>query len=409
MATTIKVLTGSKWLLPSANPIIYVAHETVPSGKTFNISISMYIDGSPQVVSRLQYLFDQNGDVVLDVHKHIDSILQGDCPIERTNIIKPLNNLSSTLSIGWETKTGNTINASGNFAGMPFKARIPFDEFQDWDYSDYKCGIPTGPGKFLTNWDNSYKLSIDDKMWLSFYNWGGWDTVTDTKCKWLSIKTNTGVFRIHNDNCLAASVLQDRTVNVGVGPANLIEQTSTITVVSGSLPMFDSNTSSYTVKLVDDLFVNNSEIITINIEEKCSKYEKYQFVFRDDLSSYIPVNFNLVSKKDYNIKRKSYRTKVGSYDSGSSSWGYNVSDAGSKTYNVTSDEKITINSDWVTETAADMIEYMLFSEEVYHIDESGQARNIQILTSSYKKKKRVNEQLINFTIEFEYTNKYNKR
>ena len=126
------------------------------------------------------------------------------------------------------------------------------------------------------------------------------------------------------------------------------------------------------------------------------------------MGSYLPLTFNLKSEVNNNIERKNIKNKLGDFDG--TSWGYKTTDRGLKTIFTKKDNTITINSDWVSEYMGGFIEDMLESTDVYVWDEeSGIYRSIIIKTSSWKTKTRVNDKLINYTIDFEWANKNRSR
>jgi hypothetical protein len=70
-------------------------------------------------------------------------------------------------------------------------------------------------------------------------------------------------------------------------------------------------------------------------------------------------------------------------------------------YNSQARSKFTINTGFVSEDRNETIKQLLLSERVWTIS-SGIATPINVSTKSLEKKTRVNDRLINYTLEFEY-------
>lgn len=192
----------------------------------------------------------------------------------------------------------------------------------------------------------------------------------------------------------------NRIIKISCGPYDINNNTTTLNYLTGA--------TFYTViwETNDTFNEKISATYKFKIVDSCSKYEDYQLLFMDRLGSFLPVHFDLVSKKDVSMDKVSYRKNIGSFDSVSNTYGYNTYDR-NKTRLTTDVNKIySITSNWVSESQARIIEEMLASPEVYHINnENGKAYAINIITSSYTEKKQLDDKLINFEIQFEYSNK----
>lgn len=418
MAVTIKIEAIEDQLRMSKNPCIYVVNEdTDPLLKTFNIDLQMRLNGTLTTISKLSYSFDTSGNAVFDVHKHIDSSLSGSFN-RSTLTFNPIPNAGSEVVIDWTTTLNSSglVIDSGTFANYAqsyaFKGRVPTDEFQDWDGAGYTFNDPGNiEPLFLTEAIDNYKLSINDSMTWNFSNTAAVTGAVLIYANYLEVVSNTGTFYITNSYIDPTLNNEETFLGINVGPADLINTTSNVTVISGALPIINSATESYTVRVLRaaGTYKKNSVTRTINISTPCTRYETFQLLWRDDYGSYLPFDFTLVNKKSWNIKKKSYKKRLGSYNTDTNTWGYNSYDGGTTNYDVSVDDKVELTSDWVSEDMGKMIEGILFSEEVYHIDENGKTRAINILDSSYKEKTRINDKLINFNLSFEYANKFNRR
>ena len=187
------------------------------------------------------------------------------------------------------------------------------------------------------------------------------------------------------------------------GHADLLNTDSIVTVTSGSLPIVDANTTFIDVTPKQGVTVIG-ETKSFTVVDKCSKYENIKLFFLDRLGSYIPLNFDRVSRDNVTNERSNYKQNYGNYDSVANAWGYTTQARGTTTYDITAKESITCTSDWLTDEQVVLMNILLNSPDVYYIDEDGVYRAVTITTSSFEKKKRVNDKLLNYTITFEYAN-----
>ncbi|QDP49122.1 MAG: hypothetical protein Unbinned706contig1001_1 [Prokaryotic dsDNA virus sp.] len=279
-----------------------------------------------------------------------------------------------------------------------FNGVLSFKGFRNWDADDYEMSS-TSPDttKFLTNIPRTYDVTLNDRVWLN-----GLQSATSNPVVLGYITTNNGTFGVNNQYSSTGQFFQ---VQHKIGPKDLMETTdTTLAVLSGSFPVVDANTTFITYiqsKLPTGTAV--SETITLNIVDKCSKYEKIRFFFMDKLGSYIPLTFDRVSKSNINNSRSNYKQNYGTYNSVSETWGYNTHDRGTTTYDLVSTESVTCTSDWLEENEVNMVIEMLNSPNVYIQDDNGDYIAITITTNSFEKKKKVNTKLINYTITFNYS------
>lgn len=298
----------------------------------------------------------------------------------------------------WVT-TGLTTSEAYAFNGV-----IDWVNFPTFDGTDFIYTGGTGTTKqLLTSIDPTirYGLDIDSYIYLNAFqdkigNGAGVDKI--------EITTNNGTFEISNP--FSADTNANLGLQINISPRDLQSLTG-VTVVSGSLPIIDSTTTTYSVDV--QYFSADSTTYLFEIEDNCSKYDIYNFVFLDKLGSFIPVSFNLVSKINKRINKKSYKANYGSFNSSSSQWGYNTWDRGKTRLNTSVLETVTITSDYITEDAARFVEMMIESPEVYVTDTDGNIQAIDIIDRSYTEKTRINDKLINYEIKFEYSQTNNSQ
>jgi len=271
---------------------------------------------------------------------------------------------------------------------------------EDWvdvpnfDYTDYVLGTPT-TGQLISSIPTTNTVRLEDRIYSNFYN------SIEFASSHLEIVSNNGTFRI--PNAFAVPLDANKFLTIGVSPYLLNNTTDTVTVVSGSLPIVDANTTSYTVTIVDSTFNATSETINFNVDNTCNNFEVFRMIYQDQYGSFLNVNFELPTTENVGTKRKDYIQNYGSYSGGSYSW--NSYDRGKRRLDTDINESYKITTNWLSNTVANQIKDLILSPEVYHLDENGLLRAVNIKTSNLQVKTVARDKVFNYSLIFEYAQK----
>jgi hypothetical protein len=303
-----------------------------------------------------------------------------------------------TLVSGGTRTIEQDVALQGNIF-FSFNGVLSFQGFRKWDATDYlMTNTSADTTKFLTNMPKTYDVSINDRVWLNAnFSTGSVPALT-------YIVTDNGTYGV---STAYPPSNQFFLVQNKIGPLDFINTTDAgIIVLTGALPVVDANTT-----FIDYVMLNNyvdgpgvevSETIRLNIVDDCSKYSPIRFFFMDKLGSYIPLTFNKVSRTNVKNDKSNYKQNYGNYDSVSETYGYTTYAKGTTTYDNVSTTSVTCTSDWLSDEQVDMVVEMLGSPNVYIQDENNEYIAINITTTSYEEKKRINDKLLNYTITFTY-------
>tara|TARA_R110000772_G_scaffold148307_1_gene258888 strand:- start:19699 stop:21129 length:1431 start_codon:yes stop_codon:yes gene_type:complete len=304
------------------------------------------------------------------------------------------------------TATGDIQLADGSNTIVPSATVFSADKFAtssvlswldvpNFDIDDYKMSIVLR-GDLLTSSTENY-VKPTNSCFLNFYN----DTTDEAK--YLKVATDNGTFRILNSFSTSTDV--NKFLTVACSPTQLNNTTDTVIVDSGALPMFDSSSISYTIQLTDNvLFSQTSDSYTFNIDNECNSNTNYQIIYQDALGSFIPINFDMVSKRTVSNSKKQYSKNYGSYNSVAASYGWASSERGRTVIDTDITEKIDIQTNWVDDVVSEKVKDLLLSPVVYHLD-GANLRAINIKTSSLEVKNKKINKTFNYKIAFEYANK----
>ncbi len=169
-------------------------------------------------------------------------------------------------------------------------------------------------------------------------------------------------------------------------------------------------TDYYTIQAFSSDAVPCSKIYTINIIRDCL-YEPIRLAWLNKYGAWDYYTFMKKSVKTLEAKRVDYHKLKGTWNSATYNVGINK--GGSKTYKTETTEKITLNTDFVSEEDAVWFEQLFTSNEVMIVKPlftikvgSTQVINrftepVKMITNSFTKKNRVNDKLIQYSFQIE--------
>jgi len=196
---------------------------------------------------------------------------------------------------------------------------------------------------------------------------------------------------------------------VGVGTGN-------IKGAGGSLP---TNWDYYEVKAFDYDDVLVSGTYKFHKQEVCKGFEKFRLCWLNRLGVWDYFNFTKKNVRKVNSKRETYQQIKGTWNERKyKKHGYQ---GGKKTFVANAKEMITLQTDFITEEAAQWLEELFTSPDVFMLNErstdtsAGTVKNLVnkyvqpciVTTSSYTRKTTANDKLKQYTIEIEMS--HNKR
>jgi len=193
----------------------------------------------------------------------------------------------------------------------------------------------------------------------------------------------------------------------GLYPANL----------QGSSTMFQGFVSAgtiqggyYNITALDDSLQVASETYTINLNCPTLKgYEPIRLTWLNQWGAWDYYTFTMKSTKMISTKGSTYQQLGGSWNK--RAYKLDSFKGGKKSFRVNATEKITMNTDFVSESESEWFEDLINSPEVYILegfktDTANSSLNkyvtpVRLTTSSYTKKTVANDKLMQYTFEVE--------
>jgi len=297
-----------------------------------------------------------------------------------------------TYADGRKTTTYNIIDNLNNYV---FNGALPWTEWPSWNHLDYFLTSPTN--EFLTSIPvTNFYATLSQDLWMNAV-YGSMPGGTHK-----IIFSNPGG-DIFEKNVTAS----DHVTGNAVGPNN----TGTLTVIAGSLPLINPTTEYYEY-YYEHAGNQVSQVYRVNIDRRVQTQE-YSIIFLDRYGSWGSFAFTGRAYEKGNVTREQYNMDVEGKIS-SSEWTYDLIDRGYINSYVSVENTIDLNTDWMNEEMAQYFTELVSSPYTYFkvsnydedcdIPDSTAYVSCNIVTSNYEKFKQRNKNLIKQSITIKLAN-----
>jgi len=135
---------------------------------------------------------------------------------------------------------------------------------------------------------------------------------------------------------------------------------------------------------------------TFSLNTECSQYPTVRLHWMNKLGGFDTFNFNKNTINAMDIERKQFKAPL--------PIGYSKQDRLKTNYNTTINDKISINSDWITETESTLLEELATSPVIYLERSATEFIAVNITNTSYEIKTFLTDRkMFNVTFDIEYT------
>ena len=205
----------------------------------------------------------------------------------------------------------------------------------------------------------------------------------------------------------------ERLIYFGCGPQNLESSTvpaysSAGTSAGAAQPSNFAGWAYYTVAGYNGSFALMTTLyFFIKQDGSCKGFKVRRLGWRNSLGCYDYWNFKMKSTQTINVTRNNYNSILGRFDG--SKFSYNDTQRGKTTRQTAATLKETLNTDWITEQDANLLEKLIMSTNVYIIEnaDTDYTQGVIVTNSSFVRKTSANDKLIKYTINIEYANPVN--
>ena len=159
---------------------------------------------------------------------------------------------------------------------------------------------------------------------------------------------------------------------------------------------------------VDEVYVNytkDSESKTHVLKVKtfdCSKYEPIRVTFVNKFGAFQDLYFTRRNNESVNVKSDAFKASVLDF----TNFTYDTSAHQQRTLNLVGNESIVLNTDYIDESCNEHIRQLMLSEQVWmtRLTDEEKIVPLKLRTQSLQMKTRVNDKLVQYSLEFEVAN-----
>ena len=156
---------------------------------------------------------------------------------------------------------------------------------------------------------------------------------------------------------------------------------------------------------VDEVWVNytkdglsKTHILKVKTFD-CSKYEPIRVTFVNKFGALQDLYFTRRSNESVNVKSDVFKASVLDF----TNFTYDTSSHQQRTLNLVGNESITLNTDYIDESCNEHIRQLMLSEQVWmtRLTDEEKIVPLKLKTQSLQMKKRVNDKLVQYSMEFD--------
>ena len=274
-------------------------------------------------------------------------------------------------------------------------------EWLDFDPNDFIVNGPSTTTRFLTDAPSIRNIDSGQSAWLYYivneklsakkFLINAYDDV-DGQGTLLSSGFVTSPYSIANN-------YDSQYWRIAIGPHDIANIDPLL--MTGSTPSTVLNgAKSYTIMLLNSTNGQQSEMVTFNLNQQCSKYEPVRLHWLNRLGGIDSFNFNLKSMNKTDVKRESYHQQHHTFTG--YSYDYTKASRGQTDYDVQMTEKLTVNTDYLTEAESTWMNDLFTSPVVYQ-EVNNELIAMNITGNSIQKKTSLNDKLMQYTFELNYS------
>jgi hypothetical protein len=291
--------------------------------------------------------------------------------------------IDGTVSYSDNRKT-ITLNILTDLDKIVFNGAMSFLEFINWSAGNYILSTTT-----------DYLLT--DMPLTGFYSTLNQDLIINFG----NANVITGFVYFENDggNIFSKDIDTNSYISgVQVGTNNY----GTLTTVSGSGVLVDTNTQYYDFWYANSAGTRNSQKYRVNIDHRCL-IEDYSLLFLDRMGSYGSFAFQLRAYEKGNVQKQSFNRDIeGSV--ASLEWGYATEAFGQNVYSSNVTKTLDLNTNWMTEEMSIYFEQLITSPLVYIKLPNNIYASVVINENSFEVNNQRNKKLFKKSITVTYAN-----
>lgn len=392
---------------PAYNDQQYIVESNKTAEDNFKYVCDVKLNGSSTITARLTAPPHPTlGVGLFNPSRIVETFVSGNFDLDLTAVTQCLDSVA-VVECEFGEEFGLSTSGTTVYANQTNDFYVIWNAVFDWE--DY-CDIGSSSDYesfdssklFLTNSPASKTVYTAEKEYLYALNGSSGSIYYFNVQTYDSNGLLNGSFKIINPY-QAMSNYYDRMVRCPAG-WNLNDiPASSITVVSGALPILDSAVSTYDIKCINFAGTTTVGAKTYRLDTTCERFTKYRLHFLNKLGGYDSFSFTKKSSFKSDIERKTFKSNLGEPTS-ISTYTYSKSQRAVTQYVTNIEDTVKVTSDWLSSGDVAWLEELATSPDVY-VERDGAAIPINITTASFDRQNGEDKKLFNLTLEFKYNYK----
>ncbi len=274
---------------------------------------------------------------------------------------------------------------------ISWNASLKYQDFVGFDHKEYLLSLDDTTKKFLTNAPLNQCIGSDEEAQLSFLNNNG----LDFPCDEIEVKV------YEEDGTLQKTFVIDiDELNGDLGLWSCLIGTRDLeatTFSSGTKPVFDVDSSYYTIQMVDQFANYSSELRTYTIKDVCEDPMRLHFLNR--LGGMDSFTFGLKHKKAVNVERMEINRQGWLYSTAITN---EQKEKGFINANINSNETIQLNCNWLKDADIVWLEELITSPEIF-LEMNDRLHSVLITNySNYEIKTQNQDGVFNLSLDLKF-------
>jgi hypothetical protein len=227
--------------------------------------------------------------------------------------------------------------------------------------------------------------------------------------------TNSVAFRLNGETIYTKSISDndntDQKIQYIASDGNSTADSYIERVLESQGGVFENNTlleafeEEVDLGEIDEVYVNytnatetKTKVLKVKTFD-CSKYEPIRVTFVNKFGALQDMYFTRRSNESVNRKTEDYKASVMDF----ANFSYDTSSHQMRTLNLIGNESITLNTDYIDESCNEHIKQLMLSEQIWmtRLTDEEKIVPLKLKSDSLELKKRVNDKLIQYTMEFD--------
>ena len=385
---------------PSGNELTFVM--TTDNGAEDNFKVQCRIkDKDGNIISKQLFPVRPNDQIIIDVADVVRSLVGSDQIKYFLEAASGWNwqttAINQNYTVDFQEWYGSTPIVQGStstYGRYAFAGVLRYNEFIDYSEDTYLIDVGS-ERQALSNKPLTRVIKRNESEQLTYISAGNGGGNTLAK---LQIKTYTAGVLVQTATIDNANNPTSSNDNKGqcilVGTSDL----NNSTLATGTLPLIVDAIDSYTVEVLDYASARTSQLITFNIDDKCTKYNSTRLHFLNRLGGVDSFTFKMKRIKTDNISRDSFKRLGYLFDT---TYSNNITERGDVVYHTKVEEGYLLHSDWISESQAEWLRDLISSPQVWWERGDNDIVAINLKTNTYKVQTKSQDKLFSISIAFD--------